>query len=69
MRWLDGITDSSGHECEQTLGESEGWRSLASCSPRGHKELDTTERQNSKSHMKWTLLILSLPVSDSNIIS
>ena len=29
MRWLDGITDSiNGHEPEQTLGDSEGQRSL-----------------------------------------
>ena len=32
----------NGHECEQTLGDSEGQGSLACCSPRGHKELDTT---------------------------
>ena len=45
----------SGHECEQTLGESEGQRNLASCSPWGHKEVDTTERQNNETHTKWTL--------------
>ena len=33
----------NGHEFEQTLGDSEGQGSLACCSPRGHKELDTTE--------------------------
>ena len=33
----------NGHEFEQTLGDSEGQRSLARCSPWGHKELDTTE--------------------------
>ena len=32
MRWLDGITNS-GHEFEQTLGDSEGQGSLARCSP------------------------------------
>ena len=32
----------NGHELEQTLGESEGQGSLAYCSPRGHKESDTT---------------------------
>ena len=31
-RWLDGITDSV--DIEQTLGDGEGQRSLACCSPR-----------------------------------
>ena len=34
----------SGHELVQAPGESGGQRSLASYSPWGHKELDTTER-------------------------
>ena len=33
-----------GHEFEQTLGESEGLRSLVCCSPWGHKQLDMIER-------------------------
>ena len=36
------------HEFEQTPGDSEGQGSLACCSPRGRKELDTdlaTEQQ------------------------
>ena len=33
----------NGHEFEQTLGDNEGQGSLACCSPRGRKELDTTE--------------------------
>ena len=32
----------NGHEFEQTLGDGEEQRSLACCSPRGHKESDTT---------------------------
>ena len=48
MRWLDGITDSTGHEFEQTLGDDEGQASLASCSPWGRKELDMTERLNNE---------------------
>ena len=32
----------NGHEFEQTPGDTEGQGSLACCSPRGHKELDTT---------------------------
>ena len=31
------------HEFEQTPGVSDGQGSLASCSPWGHKESDTTE--------------------------
>ena len=32
-----------GHEFEQTLGVGDGQESPACCSPRGHKESDTTE--------------------------
>ena len=38
--WLDG------HELEPTLGVGDGQWSLACYSPRGHKELDTTEWLN-----------------------
>ena len=38
----------NGHEFEQALGDGEGQRSLACCSPRGRKELDVTERLNNK---------------------
>ena len=38
----------SRHESEQTLGDSEGQRSLACCSPWGHRELDKTEQLNRK---------------------
>ena len=41
MRWLDVITDS-GHEFEQTQGDSEGQGGLVCCSPCGHKESDMT---------------------------
>ena len=34
------------HEFEQTPGVGDGQRSLACCSPRGRKELDTTEQLN-----------------------
>ena len=43
---MDGITDSKGHEFEQALGVGDGQVSLARCSPRGHKESDTTEQLN-----------------------
>ena len=32
----------SGHEFEQTLGDSEGQRILACCSPWHHKQVDMT---------------------------
>ena len=38
----------NGHEFAQTLGDSEGQRSLACSGPWGHKELDTTEKLNNK---------------------
>ena len=41
MRWLHGITD--GHEFEQAPGTGDGQGSLACCSPRDRKELDTAE--------------------------
>ena len=39
-----------GHEFEQALGDGEGQGSLASCSPWGLKESDTTERLNSNNN-------------------
>ena len=44
MRWL-------GHEFEQTLGDTEGQGSRASCSPWGPKESDTTERLSSNNQI------------------
>ena len=35
-----------GHEFEQAPGDGEGQGSPECCSPRGHKESDTTERLN-----------------------
>ena len=42
VRWHHGL---DGHESEQTLGVAEGQGSLVCCSPRGHKESDTTETE------------------------
>ena len=39
---------SNGHELGQSLGDGEGQRGLACCSPWGHKESDTTEQLNNK---------------------
>ena len=41
----------SGHESEQTPGNSEGQGSLACCSPRGCKESDMTEQQSTHTYM------------------
>ena len=49
MRWLDSITDSMDMNLSK-LGDSEGQRSLVSCSPRGCKESDRTERLNNDSN-------------------
>ena len=36
----------NGNEFEQALGVGDGQGSLACCSPRGHKEMGTTEQLN-----------------------
>ena len=36
----------NGHEFEQTLGDDERQRSLACCSPWGHKELKRVNNDN-----------------------
>ena len=45
MRWLDGITDSMDMNMSK-VPELVMDREPARCSPRCHKELDTTERLN-----------------------
>ena len=42
MRWLDGITDSVDMSLNKLWGDGEGQRSLACCSPWGHRESDMT---------------------------
>ena len=51
VRWNQCI---SGHEFEQTLGNSGGQRRLACCMPWGHKELDMTRQMNSNSSSQPT---------------
>ena len=59
MRWLDRTTLDrfSGHESEQTPGDSGGQRSLACCGPRGRKEPGPTE---SEQHQQIFLLAFHL---------
>ena len=42
----------NGHEFEQTLEDSGEQGSLVCCSPRGHKESDTTEQLDNNFHDK-----------------
>ena len=58
-RWLDGISNSMD-KYEQAPGDGEGQRSLACCSPWGHKESDMTEWLNSNKLNKYHVIIFSL---------
>ena len=40
-----------GCEFEQAPGVGDGQESLACCSPWGHRELDTTDRQNKSNYI------------------
>ena len=55
----------NGHEFEQAPGGGGGQGSLACCSPRGHKELDTTERLNNHNQAAY-LRCLDEPSSKHN---
>ena len=52
MRWLDGITDSWTWVWV-ALAVADEQRSLACCSPWGHKESDATDRMN-WTELNWT---------------
>ena len=59
----------NGHESEQTQGDSEGQGSLACCSPWGHKESDTTEKQQQQLSEGICLSMLLYPTKDlENIV-
>ena len=78
--WMDWL---SGHEFQQTPGDSEGQRSLPCCSPWSCKELDTTEQLNNKNplgsyqqlffhiwlllKLRYLLKLLKLPTSRARI--
>ena len=54
MRWLDGITNSMDMSFSKLRENSEGLGILVCCSPRSHKESDTTEWLN------WTAVNIDL---------
>jgi len=54
----------NGHEFEQAPGDGKGQRSLACCSPWGHKESDTTERLNNNNSLTSKLMSFTLPQAD-----
>ena len=54
----------NGHEFEQTLGDSEGQRSLACCSPWGCKDLVKTEHLNNTE--TWSLYNAALGSAKSS---
>ena len=60
MRRLAWHHQLNGHEFQQTLGDGEGQGSLVCCSPRGHKELDTTEQLNNKMGTRAVMNIAAL---------
>ena len=49
----------SGHEFEQTLGDSGGQRSLACCTPWGHAESDMTWQLNNNNSMLLKVSVAS----------
>ena len=53
----------SGHDFEQTLGDSDGQGILVCCSPWRHKEFDTAEQLNNN---PWKNL--NKPSGQSNVI-
>ena len=48
----------SGHEFEQTLGDSDGQGSLVCCCPWGRKESDTTEQMNNCLHTSFIRILV-----------
>ena len=54
----------NGCEFEQTLGDSGGQRSLASCSPWGHRESDMTEQLSNNKLDRWCTRLLWNPLRE-----
>ena len=58
MSWLDGVTDAM--EFEQAPGVGDGQGGLASYSPWGRRELDTTELNE----WIWMIIRLEVPLAE-----
>ena len=55
MRWLDGITDSMDMSLSKLWEKDrEAWLQSKCCSPRGCKELGTTEQQQTAKACDYT---------------
>ena len=64
MRWLDGITDSMDMNSSKLREMVNDRGNLASYSPWGHKESDTTETEQNKNEKKVLLsIVLHSPYS------
>ena len=64
VRWHHQL---NGHEFVQAPGDSEEQGSLVHCGPRGHKELDMTERLDNNSNKSRDVHHLSLLKAVSDI--
>ena len=60
--WLDG------HECQQTVGDSEGQGSVTCCSPWGCKESDMTENWTHTTQWLIMLSIFHMLISNSYMV-
>ena len=61
----------NGHELGQTIGDGEGQRGLACCSPWGSKESDMTGQPNNNNSIIFTLSLSTscIPVSLSLVLA
>ena len=50
----------NAHEFEQVPGDGDGQKSLACCSPWGHKESDKTEQLNNNSNVYTVLCVINI---------
>ena len=58
----------NGHQSEQSPGDGEGQGGLASCSPRGCRQSDTTEPLNNNKAKAGRPLVAQSPVIQASII-